>query len=94
MLTERGKVALAYAMISSPRHRAHRQHRLSVRSSQSCLPTAGWVSHHLPKLLAHQLISAATECEDFPIHLVWGEAALSSLTSRSIILISYSPTNP
>ena len=82
MLTERGKVALAYAddifslgtelidSIASVSGHPNHVYRLRVG-----------VSHHLPKLLAHQLISAATECEDFPIHLVCLQGEASALVA-------------
>ena len=71
VLTERGRVALAYAddifslgeelielIQSKVGHPAH-SYRFRVG-----------VSHHLPKLIASHLIKAAMECSDFPIHLV------------------------
>lgn len=81
-LTERGKVALAYAddifslgtelldsLASTVGHPNH-VYRLRVG-----------VSHHLPKLLAHQLISPATECDDFPVHLVCLQGEASALVA-------------
>lgn len=82
ILTDRGKVALAYADdifglgielldtmcsdVGNPNH----VYRLRVG-----------VSHHLPKLLAYQLISAAIECEGFPVHLVCMQGEASSLVA-------------
>lgn len=81
-LTERGRVALAYAddifslgtelldTLRSPVGHPNHIYRFRVG-----------VSHHLPKLLAHQLISVATQCEDFPIHLVCHQGEASSLVA-------------
>ena len=82
ILTERGKIALAYADdifglgtelldtlssdVGSPNH----VYRLRVG-----------VSHHLPKLVTHQLISAAMDCENFPVHLVCLQGEASTLVA-------------
>jgi len=81
-LTERGKVALAYAddifslgtelidsLVSDVGHPNH-VYRLRVG-----------ISHNLPKLLAHQLISPATLIDDFPVHLVCLQGEASSLVA-------------
>ena len=70
-LTERGRVALAYAddifslgeeLIESIQSKVgHPNHVYRFRVG---------VSHHLPKLIASHLIQSATTCEDFPVHLV------------------------
>ena len=70
-LTERGRVALAYAddifslgeeLIESIQSKVgHPNHVYRFRVG---------VSHHLPKLIASNLIQSATTCEDFPVHLV------------------------
>ena len=70
-LTERGRVALAYAddifslgeeLIDSIQSKAgHPNHIYRFRVG---------VSHHLPKLIASSLLEPTVQCEDFPIHLV------------------------
>lgn len=82
LLTERGKVALAYAddifslgteLIDTLRSTSgHPNHVYRFRVG---------ISHNLPKLLAHQLVSEATLCEDFPIHLVCLQGEASALVA-------------
>lgn len=81
-LTERGKVALAYAddifslgndlIDSLASDVSHPNHIYRLRVG---------VSHHLPKLLAYQLISPATMVSDFPVHLVCLQGEASDLVA-------------
>lgn len=82
ILTDRGKVALAYAddifglgtelldTMSSNVGNPNHVYRLRVG-----------VSHHLPKLLSYQLISAGLEYKNFPVHLVCLQGEASSLVA-------------
>lgn len=82
ILTERGRVALAYAddifalgselFDSLSTHHTHPNHLYRLRIG---------FSNNLPKLVAHKLIVPATECHEFPIHLVCLQGEAGALVS-------------
>jgi len=82
ILTERGRVALAYAddifalgtelFDSICSQNAHPNHLYRLRVG---------FSNNLPKLVAHRLIAPATKCPDFPIHLVCLQGEASALVA-------------
>jgi len=82
VLTERGRVALAYAddifalgtelFDTLSAHNIHPNHLYRLRVG---------FSNNLPKLVAHKLITPATECREFPIHLVCLQGEAGSLVA-------------
>lgn len=82
ILTDRGRVALAYAddifslgtelldTMSSDTGNPNHIYRLRVG-----------VSSHLPKLITYELVSAGIHCEEFPVHLVCLQGEASSLVA-------------
>lgn len=82
VLTERGRVALAYAddifalgtelFDSLSAYNPHPNHLYRLRVG---------FSNNLPKLVAHRLITPATECHEFPVHLVCLQGEASSLVA-------------
>jgi LysR family transcriptional regulator, transcriptional activator of nhaA len=82
ILTDRGKVALAYADdIFSLGTELIDTMRSDVGNPNHIYRLRVGVSHHLPKLLTYQLISAAISCENFPVHLVSLQGEASSLVA-------------
>lgn len=83
LLTERGRVALAYAddifalgseLFDTVRSTTtHPNHLYRLRVG---------VSSNLPKLVAYELLSPATRCPDFPVHLVCLQGEASSLVAE------------
>lgn len=82
ILTDRGKVALAYADdIFSLGTELIDTMRSDVGNPNHIYRLRVGVSHHLPKLLTYQLISAAIDCENFPVHLVSLQGEASALVA-------------
>jgi LysR family transcriptional regulator, transcriptional activator of nhaA len=82
VLTERGRVALAYADdIFALGHELYDTVRSQEAHPNHLYRLRVGVSNNLPKLVAYQLLSPVTSCPDFPVHLVCAQGEASTLVA-------------
>ena len=82
ILTDRGKVCLAYADdIFSLGTELLDTMRSDVGNPNHVYRLRVGLSSHLPKLLTYELVSAGISCKDFPVHLVCTQGEPSALVA-------------
>jgi LysR family transcriptional regulator, transcriptional activator of nhaA len=82
VLTERGRVALAYADdIFALGSELFDSVRMSAGSPNHLYRLRVGVSNNLPKLVAYTLLAPATRCEEFPVHMVCLQGEASALVA-------------